>query len=142
MVGNAGVVVGDSLKHSEGSKGPIEEPGMVGSGRDWSGLVGSGREVRSEFETVLSIPRALRVPIYRTARNGREWSGPTPDYSMTLWLFWARGSAGAWNVLRINLESTTLSLFAAGGSAGAWSVLRTVTFPLFSAGGRWRVERC
>ena len=35
MVGSGRERIGDSLKHSEGSKGPI------GNGREWSGAVGS-----------------------------------------------------------------------------------------------------
>ena len=82
MVGNGSgrEQIGDSLKHSEGSKGPIERPGMVGNGREWSGTVGSGREqsVDGEFETVLNIPRALRV-LSGMVGSGRERSGAVPQ---------------------------------------------------------------
>ena len=75
---------GDSLKHFEGFKGPIEGPGMVGSGRERSGAV------RKRTRRAGAVGRMV---------SRRSW--PIPDHSMTLSLFWAHGSAGAWSVLKI-----------------------------------------
>ena len=50
----------------------LESDRRARNGWEWSGMVGSGRE-----RTVLSIPRALRVPIEGPGMvgSGREWSG-------------------------------------------------------------------
>ena len=52
---------------------------MVGNGREWSGVVGSGRE---RLETVLSIPsEGFQGPIEEPGMvgSGREWSGAVGD---------------------------------------------------------------